>query len=227
MGRRKKVEKEEVLIDLVETRENAQSYFEKNQFKVLGGIGLLALIIGAFAAYFMLYKSPRDAKAMSAMYKAEQQFERDSFALALENPGGGFDGFLDIIDNYGRTKAGNLAKYYAGVSYLNLGQYDTAIEYLQSFNPSGTVLPITRLGAIGDAYSEKGDFENALSFYKKAAGAKENEFLTPYYLNKLALLSEKQGNVDAALDYFKQIKEKFPNTEASTTAEKYLSKFGS
>lgn len=227
MGRRKKVEKEEVLIDLVETRDSAQSYFEKNQFKVLGAIGLLALLIGAVAAYFMLYKSPRDAKAMSAMYKAEQQFERDSFALALESPGGGFDGFLDIIDNYSGTKAGNLAKYYAGVSYLNLGQYDNAIEYLESFNASGTVLPITRLGAIGDAYSEKGDFDNAINFYKKAVGSKANEFLTPYYLNKLALLAEKQGNAEEAANYFKQIQDKFPGTEASSSAKRYLSKIGS
>jgi len=227
MGRRKKVDKEEVLIDLVETRDNAQSYFEKNQFKVLGAIGLLALLIGGIAAYFMLYKSPRDAQAMSAMYKAEQQFERDSFALALENPGGGFDGFLDIIDNYGGTKAGNLAKYYAGVSYLNLGDYDSAINYLQSYKPSGTVLPITRFGAIGDAYSEKGDFDNAINFYKKAVGSKGNEFLTPYYLKKLALLAEKQGSPEEASNYFKQIREKFPNTEASSSAENYLSRIGS
>ena len=113
------------------------------------------------------------------------------------------------------------------MSYLNLGQYDDAIEYLQSYSPSGSVLPITRFGAIGDAYSEKGDFENAISFYKKAASSKGNEFLTPYYLKKLALLAEKQGNTEDASSYFKQIQDKFPNTEASTSAEKYLSRIGS
>lgn len=227
MGRRKKADRDEVLVDLVETRDNAQSYFEKNQFKVLGAIALLALVIGGLAAYFMLYKGPRDAQAMSAMYKAEQQFQRDSFALALENPGGGFDGFLDIIDNYNGTKAANLAKYYAGVSYLNLGQFDTAIDYLESFSASGAVLQITKLGAIGDAYSEKGDFDSASSFYKKAVSASSNELLTPYYLKKLALLAQKQGNADEAASYFQQIKADFPGTEAESTADRYLAKFGS
>ncbi len=227
MGRRKKANQEEVLIDLVETRDQAQSFFEKNQFKVLGAIAIGALLIGAIAAYFMMYKTPRNAKAMAAMYKAEQQFQRDSFALALENPGGGFDGFLDIIDNYNGTKAANLSRYYAGVSYLNLGMYDTAIEYLEDFSPAGTVLPITRLGAIGDAYSEKNDFDTAMSYYKKATSTGSNDFLTPYYLKKLALLSEKQGSAEDAAKYFQQIKTEFPDTEAGAAADKYLAKYGS
>jgi tetratricopeptide (TPR) repeat protein len=225
MGRRRQTEKDEVLIDLVETKDSAQGFLEKNQFKVLGGIGLLALLIGALVAYFLLFKSPRESKAMSAMFKAEQQFERDSFALALENPGGGFDGFLDIIDNYNGTKAANLAKYYAGISYLNLGLYDPAIEYLNGFSAKGDLLPITKLGALGDAYSEKGDFDQALSYYQKAANTASNELLTPYYLKKLALLSDKQGNKEDATNFFNRIKEEFPDSEEGSQIDKYLARY--
>jgi hypothetical protein len=52
------------------------------------------------------------------MMLAQQQFEKDSFQLALTNPGGGYSGFLDIIDSYSGTKTANLAKYYAGICYL-------------------------------------------------------------------------------------------------------------
>ncbi len=225
MGRRRQTDKDEVLIDLVETRDSAQGFLEKNQFKVLGGIGLLALLIGAIVAYFLLFKTPRESKAMSAMYKAEQQFERDSFALALENPGGGFDGFLNIIDNYNGTKAANLAKYYAGISYLNLGLYDPAIEYLNGFSAKGNLLPITKFGALGDAYSEKGDFDQALSFYKKAVKTSSNDLLTPYYLKKVALLSEKQGNKEDAATFFNRIKEEFPDSEEGSQIDKYLARY--
>ena len=225
MGRRKQTDKDEVLIDLVETRDSAQSFFEQNQFKVLGGIALLALIVGALFAYFLLFKTPREAKAMSAMYKAEQQFERDSFALALENPGGGFDGFLDIIDSYNGTKAANLARYYAGISYLNLGLYDPAIEYLQDFSAKGALLPITKLGALGDAYSEKGEFDQAISYYQKAVNATANDLLTPYYLQKLGLLSDKQGNAEDAAKYFNRIKAEFPDSEEGSQIEKYIARY--
>ena len=43
-------------------------------------------------------------------------------------------GFTDIADEFRGTKAGNLANYYAGISYLKLKKYEEAIEYLSNFN---------------------------------------------------------------------------------------------
>ena len=43
------------------------------------------------------------------------------YNLAL-NGGEGKYGFIDIIDNYGSTDAGNLANYYAGMAFLNTKQ---------------------------------------------------------------------------------------------------------
>jgi len=222
MSRRKNIKKDETLVDLVEAKESAQGFLEKNQFLVLGSVVGILLIVGGILAYSLLYKAPREKKAASAMYKAEEQFKRDSFALALENPGGGFDGFLDVIDNYNGTKAANLAKYYAGISYLNLGMYDASIEYLNNYSPSGEVLPITKYGALADAHSEKSEFDKAISLYEKAVSAKTNDLLTPYYLNKLGLLQMKQGNAEAAQEAFTRLKEEFPNSSEGQMVDKYL-----
>lgn len=73
----------------------------------------------------------------------------------MTNPGGGYSGFLDIIETYSGTKSANLAKYYAGICYLHLGQHDAAIEFLNDYNAKDEPTNITRLGTIGDAYSEK------------------------------------------------------------------------
>jgi len=222
MSRRKQRQREEEIVELVEEKNKEGGFLQNNQFLFLGILALGALLIGGILAYSLLYKAPRDAKAMSAMYKAEEQFKKDSFALALENPGGGFDGFLDIIDNYNGTKAANLAKYYAGISYLNLGNFDAAIEYLSSSSPGGSVLPITKYGALADCYSEKQDFAQAIEFYERAVNTQENEFLTPYYLRKLALLHERQGNSEAANTYFRKIKEDFPNSDEGQVIDKYI-----
>lgn len=218
-------EDDETLLDLVEARESAQGFIEKNQFLVLGLVGAFILLVGGFLAYKYMYQEPRNKAAMSAMYKAEQQFKQDSFALALENPGGGFEGFLDIVENYGGTKAANLSKYYAGVSYLNIGDYESAVEYLKSFSASGQVLPITKFGALGDAYSELQDFESAISSYSKAVNGESNNFLTPYYLKKLAMLHEKQGDADKAKGLYERIKSDFPESEEGQVIDKYISKF--
>jgi tetratricopeptide (TPR) repeat protein len=182
----------------------------------------LAVLVGGYFVYQNLYKAPRQKEALAQMAQAEWQFERDSFALALANPGGGFPGFSDIVKKYGGTDAGNAALYYAGICCLNLGQFDAAISYLEDFSANGSILPIMKHGALGDAWAEKGDLDKALSLYKKAAGAGENESLTPYYLKKVALLSEKQGKPEDAFKAWEKIKNNFPTAPEASEAEKFL-----
>ena len=221
-NRRSKKKEEEILVDVVEAREAAQNFFEKNQLMIMAVGIVLVLIIGGYLAYSMLYNAPREKTAMSQMFKAEYQFQRDSFALALESPGGGYDGLLDIIDNYNGTSAANLAKYYAGIAYLNLNRFDDAVTFLKDYNESGNVTSITKYGALGDASSELGDMTAALNYYKKAVAGPANDALTPYYLQKLGLLAHKEGDSATALKAFQQIEEEFPGSPEAIDANKYI-----
>jgi tetratricopeptide (TPR) repeat protein len=222
MARRKKKQvQDETIVDIVEAKETAQDYFERNKVLVLAVVAALVVIIGGYLFYDLLVKTPNEEAAKEAMYRAEEQFARDSFALALENPGAGFDGFLDIIDNYPGTSASNLAKYYSGISYLNLGRYDAAIEFLEDFSPAGEVTPIMKFGALGDAYSETGDLNKALSMYNKASDT-DNNFLTPYYLKKYGLLAEKQGDSASAQKAYNRIKDEYPESVEAQDIEKYI-----
>lgn len=215
-------EDDETLVDIVEVKEQAQDFFEKHQNLLIGGLAALLLLIGGYLAYKYAYQEPRENAGMEAMYKAEFQFKQDSFALALTNPGEGMEGFLDIIENYSGTKASNLASYYAGVSYLNLGQFDAAIDYLNDYSASDDITPITKYGALGDAYAESGEFGKALDNYKKAANS-DNDFLTPYYLNKLGVLNMKEGNNAAALLNYQKIEADYPQAAEAKDAKKYIS----
>ena len=222
MAKRRKKRKleEETLVDIVEVKESAQSFIEQNQIAIIAGASILVLLVGGFLSYTFLYQAPRETEAKEQIFRAEYQYMRDSFALALENPGGGYEGLLDIIDNYSGTKTANLAMYYAGTAYLNLGRFEDAISYLESHNPK-SLTKITTYGALGDAYSELGDMDSAIDNYQKAANS-DNEALTPYYLNKLGLLYNRQGDKDKALASFERIKEDFPESPLAVTIDKYI-----
>ncbi len=226
MARRKKTRRaeEETLIDIVDAKEQAEDFFERNQKLILGILGVIALIIGGYFAYHTFYKIPRDREASEQIFQAELQFQRDSFELALLNPGGGYSGFLDIIDNYGGTKTANLAKYYAGICYLHLGKFEAAVSYLKDFKPHGQITPIMKFGAMGDAYSEMEQFSEAEDAYRKAGRAADNNFLTPYYLKKLGLLYEQQGDYAAALEVFKQIKEDYSQSQDGFNIDKFINR---
>jgi len=129
-----------------------------------------------------------------------------------------------LINSKGGTSSGELANLYAGISHLQLGQFEAAIDYLKDYSPSGSMMPIVKNGVMGDAYSELSQFDNALSYYQKAVSAGDNEMLTPYYLLKLGMLNLKQNNMEASKDAFQKIKEKYPLSQINRDAEKYLSR---
>jgi tetratricopeptide (TPR) repeat protein len=212
------------IVNLVEVKEQAQDFFAKNRNLILGVVFGIVLLIGGYLLYKFLYQAPREKEAVSAMYQAEMQFKRDSFASALNNPGGGFEGFADIVENYGGTKAGNTAKLYAGLCQLNLGKFQEAIDYLDDYDANDDITPSVKYGAMADATAELGDIEKAYGYYEKAANAGSDEFTAPFYLNKLGLLQFSKNQNDKALSTFKKIFEEYPASQEAREAEKFIAR---
>jgi tetratricopeptide (TPR) repeat protein len=218
-----KVSKEDVLIDVAEVSKGAQHWLEVYQKPLIIGVAALALIVGGYFAW-NYNVAGNQKKAIAGMWKAEQLFERDSFALALSNPGGGFDGFLDIAKKYGSTPAGNTAHFYAGICYLNLGKFDDAISQLEDFSPNGDISPTMKYGALGDAYSEKKDYTKALKMYKEAANSGNVDDLKAFYLKRYGMLSENQNDASSALSAYQEIKTKFGTTTEARDIEKFIAR---
>lgn len=199
-----------------------ENFFEKNQKAIIGVIVAIVVLVVGYLAYTHLYQKPREIEATNAIYMAEMQFEKDSFENALLSPGAGNMGLLDIIEEYSGTATANLANYYAGISYLKLGKYEAAISYLKAFKAAGKLTPITKNGAIGDAYSELEEYDKAIEYYKKASNAGNNNFLTPYYLKKLGMLYEKEGEYKDAMAAYKKIKDNYPESPDGFNIGKYI-----
>jgi len=182
------------------------------------------LCVAGWWLYKELIVKPKQVEAVAAMWQAEQQFGRDSFQLALTDPGGGYDGFLALADKFSGTPAGNMAHYYAGVCYLQSGDFDNALAQMDEFSPKGDLLPALKYGIMGDCYSEKGDFDKALNYYEKASEATENELVAVYYLKKLGMLYENQGKKEDAIDAYERIRRDFanPNSGEWQDIEKYI-----
>lgn len=224
MAKQTKKQADEVLVDIVEVRDQAQDFYEKHQKSILTIGGGVLLLVAAFLAYKFLYQAPREKEAAEQITQAQKQFERDSFALALTNPGGGFSGFLDIIENYGGTKSANLANYYAGICYLNIGKFDVAVSYLEDFNAKGAVMPIMKYGALADAYAELNQMDKAGKLYEKAATAGKNEAITPFYLKRLGMFYEHEKKYDKARKAYQTIKDEYPNSSEGTDIDKYITR---
>jgi len=201
----------------------AEIYFEKNSKIISIVFGAAVVVALLLLATHRFYSLPREAKAKEQMFAAEQYFEKDSFNLAI-NGDGNYPGFLDIIDNYGRTKAGKLARYYTGVSSLHLGKYQEAIDYLEDFKTDDLLLAPVVKGATGDAYCELGNKEKAVKLYMEAAQLNPNAFTSPVYYLKAGNLYETLGSKDKALAAYKVIKEKYAESNEGKSIDKYIAR---
>ncbi len=219
----KKVDQADNLQELESALTKTEQFIEDNQKIISYVAGGIILIVAAYLGFNKFYLQPKEDEALSQMFMAENYFEKDSFNLAI-NGDGNYLGFLDIIDDYGVTKAANRAKYYAGISYLNLGQYEDAIDYLNDFESDDLLLGPVAEGAKGDAYLELGETDNALKQYKKAYSTSENELTTPVYMMKAAALLESMDELEDALVVYEDIKVKFPDSTEGKNADRYIAR---
>ena len=211
------------LVDIIEVRDQGLDFFERNRKPIIGGVVALIFIVAGALLYQTFIAGPAERNAAEQMQQAQYQFEQDSFSLALTNPGQGYPGFLDIADQYGSTAAGNLANYYIAVSYMNLGQYEAALDYLEDFDASGDLLPALKMGVMGDLQSELGNFDAAADAYEDAVDEAGRNFVTGgYYLNKLGLLYRHQGDNEAALAAFRRLKSEYGQSAEAAQADKYI-----
>jgi len=216
----KEKEKEEVIIDVESAYDKTEQFFEDNQKIILGIVISVFIIVGGYVGWKKFIIAPKETEAASQMFRAEQYFQQDSFKIALDGKGQ-YPGFLQIIDDYGMTNAANLSYYYAGISYLHLGEYENAVEYLGKFNSDDEMLSVIAVGATGDAYMELGETDKAIAKYLEAADDKTNKFTSPIYLMKAAQATEGKGEFEKAVKLYERIEKEFPATNEGRAAEKY------
>ena len=216
--------KEKETVEVEELVSRSELFIEKYSTKILVGIVAIIVIAGGIFAYRNLYLAPKQLEASAALFKGEQYFARDSFQLALNGNGADFAGFEAIIEQYGSTKAGNLAKAYAGICYFNLGEYEKALELLKSFSASDQMISPAIVGKIGDCYVNMGNTQEGISYFEKAAQAADNNVISPVYLKKAGIAYESLQQYDKAVNAYKTIKEKYYGSMEASDIDKYIAR---
>ncbi|WP_299118118.1 tol-pal system YbgF family protein [uncultured Winogradskyella sp.] len=221
----------EVFNTLDESASKTEEWVIKNQNFIYGIVGVVAVVILAYMGYNKFIAEPNAKDAMNEMSKAQSYFDeainatdKDSLlTLSLEG-GEGKYGMLDIIDEYGSTPAGNLANYYAGMAYLNMKKYDEAIKHLSDFSSDDLMLSAISKGGIGDAFVQLNQSKDGLEYYEKAIKVNANDYTTPLYLKKAAIVAMGLGENQKALDYLNRVKTEFSKSNEAKDIDVLIGK---
>lgn len=222
----------EVFKTLDQTASKSEQFIQKNQNIIFIVLGILVASILGYLAYQKYVKAPKEKEAANELAFPKAYFENainnnvaaDSlFTLALKGADGKY-GFVDIADEYSGTKAGNLANYYAGISYLRLKQYKEAIDYLEDFSSKDELLGPVAKGGIGDAFADINQPQDAFDYYIKAAELRDNNFSTPLFLFKAGNTAMELENYSKAQELFERIKNDYPNATEAQNIDIYINK---
>lgn len=200
---------------LASAQTQGENFFEKNSKMVVVAIVVIFALAAAIFGYKKVIVEPRMTKAQEMLFEAQYQFESQNadFALAL-NGNENTPGFAQVVEQYGNTPAGNLARMYAAACSLRLGEFDQAQSYINSFKNvkgvPGEIINAMAAGIKGDIAVENGDNAAAAKLFEQAAKVSENDFTTPMYLRKAALAYAAMGNDAKATELMKVINEQYP-----------------
>lgn len=211
------------LENIEETLSKTEQFIVNNQKNLSTVVVIVIVIILAYFGYNKYYIEPNTIEAQDQMFAAQKYFEADSLDKALYGDGNSL-GFIDIADEYSMTAPGNLANYYAGISFLKKGDFDQAIDFLGSFDGDDHVIAAMATGAIGDAYLEKGDNSKAIAYYLEAANREDNTFTTPLFLFKAAQVHEIDLDFEDALRVYTRIKKNYAVSAEGKNIDKYIAR---
>ena len=224
----------EVFDTLDEKAGKTEAFIGKYQNYIIGVIAVIAIGVLGYLGYNKFIVQPQQEEAVQEMDLAQQHFdqaveassrsEKDSlFRLSIEGLNNNY-GFVDIADEYSSTKTGNLAHYYAGMAYLNLSEWSKAIEHLDQFTSDDEIMPALAKGAIGKAFLALEQNEDALDYFDQAIKASDNEFTRPMFLFKAGITALELNKPDKALEYFKRIKEEYPDSDNAENIDAFIGK---
>lgn len=221
----------EVFETLDTTASRTEEWVVKYQNIILTVIGVVAVGVLGYLGYNNFIVKPKAQEAISELNQAQYYFElavnsvnSDSLYRRALNGGEGKYGFLDIIENYKGTPASKLATYSAGMAYLNIKDYENAIAYLDQFSSEDVLLGALSKGAIGDAFAQLGQLEDAYDYYVEASKINNNMYSTPKYLYKAAMIGSELGKNSQALSFLKRIEKEFPEAQEARLVEVQIAK---
>ena len=222
----------EVFDALDESASKSEQWLEKNQKLVFIFLAVVLVGVLGYVVYNKAFQGPKEITAANELAFPKKYFEQASisavatdslYTLGLEGADGKY-GFIDVASEFPGTKAGNLANYYAGISYLKMKKYPEAIEFLEKFSSDDEILGAVAKGAIGDAFADLNQPEDALEYYEKAAAERDNSFTTPLFLFKAGNTALDLGKSDRAQAMFEKIKKSFPKSEEAKNIDVYINK---
>lgn len=219
----KKLSKRELKQDaLLMTVAKATTFYEQHKKNIGMVVGVLAaIIIGSYI--YAKNQADNNEKATTALGKVFPYFDGGQYKIAIEGvPERNIMGLKAIVENYGSTKTGNLAKLYLASAYFELGNYNEALALFDDFSPNDPLTAVARLAGMAGCHEARGEYEKAAEYFEKAALSYPKDIDAAEHLNSAASNYALAGKRERALELYKKLKKDYPTSSYGRDADRYI-----
>lgn len=219
----KKLSKKEMKEDrLVTSYFQATSWYEQNK-KLVSSVatGLILVVVVAVVVFNNIRSN--NEKATSELGKVMRLYDEGRFDLAINgNPQENVRGLQAVVEDYGSTKAGELATFYLANAYYAQGNYDKALEYFQEVDVEDPMLASSALAGAAASYEAKADHVNAADYFERAAYKDPRGVLAAEHMMQAAQNYNKAGKKEKAVDLYKRLKREYPTSTHVREIDRYI-----
>lgn len=204
-------------------------YYENKKYVSYGFIALVGLILGVY--FFMNNRRGNNEKAATELGKVFSIYDAgandpNQYKAAINgSPERNIMGLKAIVDNFGGSEAGEMARFYLANAYLNTGQYDDAIKQYENFSGASELLKASAHAGMAVALEGKKDYNRAAVEYEKAGSLGSGSSVAPEYLNGAARCYGYAGEKEKAIALLKRLKKEYPTSTYAKEADRYISQF--
>ncbi len=220
---KKKITRKEMKVDpLILTYTKVTNFYYNNKKYIsYATTGLIVIIIAVI--FYVNNARKNNEIAASELGKIFNFYDKNDFHSAIDGqPQKGIKGLKSIVEEYGSSNSGKLARYYLANSYYMIGETDQALKEFSKLSLSDRSLQASAYAGEAACHERKGNNLEAAKYYHKAANEVLDQSRTPGYLNLAAKNYGTAGEKTKAIDIFKRIKNEYPNHPAAREVDRFI-----
>lgn len=224
---RKKISKKELKHDkLVTWYFEVNDYITRNQKTILTiGISLIAVVL---IVLFLFIKPQKENEelASTALGNITGFYDYRQYQIAMDGiPERNVIGLKKIVEDYGNTEAGEIAKIYLGNCYFLLKDFDNALKCYEDFGGSEKIFKVSAIAGKAAVLEAKKQYQEAAAEFEKAADKASDELQTPENLVNAARNYSAAGNKQKAVELIEKIKTEYPLSTVARDYDKYIAEY--
>lgn len=196
-------------------------FFEKNKKHVYTALTIIVIAVAGIILLVQKKKANNEIAGME-ISKIKPVYDANNFQQAINGDSLGVSkGLIYIVDEYGSTENGEMAKMMLANSYYSIRDYDNAEKYFKDYSGSNPVLKAASVAGMASVYNAKKQYSDAAKEFEKAASVDKDNPFVDEYLFYAATNYFKADNIAEAKKLFDRLKNDFPKSKYVFESEKY------